>query len=58
MNTELLILNKKHTDTLIEQTKTKPLETLEFNLNRQMETFSPTIESFWRMKMAYSFNFF
>ena len=25
MNNELLLSNKKHTDTLIEQTKTKPL---------------------------------
>ena len=40
MNNELLLLIKKHTDTLIEQTKTKPLETLEFKMNRQMQTFS------------------
>ena len=31
---------KKHTDTLLEQKKTKPQETLEFKLNKQMETFS------------------
>ena len=31
---------KKHTDTLIEQTKTKPQETLEFKMNKQMQTFS------------------
>ena len=31
---------KKHTDNLIEQTKTKPQETLKFKLNKQMETFS------------------
>ena len=31
---------KKHTNTLIEQTKTTPQETLEFELNQQMETFS------------------
>ena len=36
----LLLLIKKHTDTLIEQTKTKPQETLEFKMNRQMQTFS------------------
>ena len=35
-----LLLNKKHTDKLIEQTKTKPQETLEFKMNKQMETFS------------------
>ena len=40
MNNELLRLIKKHTDTLIEQTKTKPQETLEFKMNKQMETFS------------------
>ena len=28
MNNELLLLIKKHTDNLIEQTKTKPQETL------------------------------
>ena len=40
MNNELLLLNKKHTDTLIEQTKTKPQETLEFKMNKQMQIFS------------------
>ena len=40
MNNELLILIKKHTDTLIEQTKTKPQETLEFKMNKQRQTFS------------------
>ena len=40
MKNELLLLIKKHTDTLIEQTKTKPKETLEFKLNKQMQTFS------------------
>ena len=40
MNNELLLLIKKHTDTLIEQTKTRPQETLEFKLNKQMQTFS------------------
>ena len=40
MNNELLLLIKKHTDTLIEQTKTKPQETLEFKLIKQMQTFS------------------
>ena len=42
MNNELLLLIKKHTDTLIEQTKTKPQETLEFKMNKQMQTFSFT----------------
>ena len=40
MNNIMLLLNKKHTDTLIEQTKTKPQETLEFKMNKQMQTFS------------------
>ena len=40
MKNELLLLTKKHTDTLIEQTKTKPQETLEFKMNKQMQTFS------------------
>ena len=40
MNNELLLLIKKHTDTLIEQTKTKPQDTLEFKMNKQRQTFS------------------
>ena len=40
MNNELLLLIKKHTDTLIENTKTKPQETIEFKMNKQMQTFS------------------
>ena len=40
MNNELLLLIKKHTDTLIEQTKTKAQETLEFKMNKQRQTFS------------------
>ena len=40
MNNELLLLIKKHTDTLIEQTKRKPQETLEFKMNEQMQSFS------------------
>ena len=46
INNELLLLIEKHTDTPIEQTK-KAQETLEFKLNKQMETFSltPAIDS-------------
>ena len=40
MKNELLLLIKKHTDKLIEQTKTKSQETLEFKMNKQMQTFS------------------
>ena len=40
MNNELLLLIKKHTDVLIQQTKTKPQETLEFKMDKQMQTFS------------------
>ena len=52
MNNELLLLIKKHTDTLIEQTKTKPQETLEFKMNKQMQTFSfnPMINLFEESK--------
>ena len=40
MNNELLLLIKKHTDTLIEQTKNRPQETLEFKMDKQIKTFS------------------
>ena len=40
MNNELLLSIKRHTDTLIEQTKTRPEETLRFVVGKQMETFS------------------
>ena len=40
MNNELLLLIRKHTDTLIEQTKTKPQENLEYKINKQMQSFS------------------
>ena len=48
MNNELLLLIKKHTDTLIEQTKSRPQETLEFKMNKQRQTFSynPSINLF------------
>ena len=36
----MLLLTKKHTEKLIEQTKTKPQETLEFKPIEQMKTFS------------------
>ena len=40
MNNELLLLIKKHTDTLIGNTKTKSQETLEFKKNKQREIYS------------------
>ena len=40
MNKELLLLIKKHTNTLIEQTNTKPQQTLEIMMNKQMQPFS------------------
>ena len=58
MNNELLLLNKKRTDTLIEQTKTKPQETLEFKMNKQTQTFlfNPTLnlieEGKWLMAVS------
>ena len=36
----MLLSNKKHTDTLVDKTKTKPQETFEFKLNKQKDTFS------------------
>ena len=40
MNNEVPFLIKKQTATLVEQKKTKPQETLEFKMNKQMQTFS------------------
>ena len=40
MKFELLLFIKRHTDTLTEQTKTKPQEMFEFKLNKQRRTFS------------------
>ena len=39
MKNELLFLIEKHTDTLIEQTKTKPQETFDYKMIKQMQTF-------------------
>ena len=52
MNNELLLLIKKHTDTLIENTRTRPQETLEFKMNKPMQTFSfnPPINLFEEVK--------
>ena len=48
MNNELLLLIKKHTDTLIEQTRTRYRETLEFKMDKQRQIFSfnPSINLF------------
>ena len=40
MNNEILLILKKHTDTLFEQTRSRLQETLDFKLNKQVETFS------------------
>ena len=40
MNNEMLLSIEKLTDTLIEQTKTKPQATLEFVMNKQTQTYS------------------
>ena len=68
MNNELLLLVKKLTDTMIEQTKTKPQETLEekrndrkhFKMNKQNETFSisPPINLFEEGKWLLAVNSF
>ena len=39
MKNKLPLLFKKHTDTLIQQTKTSSEETFEFKPNKPMETF-------------------
>ena len=39
MINELLLLIRKHTDTLIEQAKIRRQETLEFKMNKQMQIF-------------------
>ena len=36
----LLLIKKKHADTLIEQTRNHPQEALDFEINGQMETFA------------------
>ena len=43
MNNELLLLIRKHTDTMIDQTKSRRQETFEFKMNKQMQIspFSP-----------------
>ena len=40
MKKELLLSRKTQTETIIEHTKTRPQETLEFQMNKKMETFS------------------
>ena len=40
MNNELLLLIKKQTDTLIEQTRIKPQETFEFKMTQSKQNFS------------------
>ena len=51
MKNELLLLNKEHTDTLIEQTKIKPQETLQFKINKQMQTFRFLIQLIYLKKV-------
>ena len=60
MKNNLQLLNKKHTDTLIEQTKTKPKETFEFKMNKQMQSFSlsPPVKTFGRKKWLLVVTFF
>ena len=55
MTNKLLLLNKNHTDTLMEQTKTKPQEALGHKMEKQIEffTLSPPInldeEGSWKL---------
>ena len=54
MINELLLLIKKHTDTLIEQTRTKPQETLEFKMDKQMQIFRLSLQSIcWKKVNGY-----
>ena len=39
MDNELFFSIKKYTDTLIEQTKTKPPETFDFKMNKEKNSF-------------------
>ena len=60
MNDEILLLFNKHTDALIEETKSRPQETLEIKLNKQIETFSfnPLINLFEEGKWLLRVTFF
>ena len=60
MKNELLLLIKKHTDTLIEQTKTKTQETLEIKMKKQMQTisFNPPINLVEEGKRLLAVSFF
>ena len=60
MNNELLLLIKKHTDTLIQQTRRRPQETLDFKMNKQMQTFSfnPPMNLFEEGKWLLGVTFF
>ena len=52
MENELLLFKKIHTDTLTEQTKTKPQEIFDFQMNKQLESysFSPSTNLFEESK--------
>ena len=60
MINELSLSIKKHTDTLIEQTNTKPHETPKFKMNKEMEnfSFSPTIKLVEKGKCLLAVSFF
>ena len=60
LDNKILFLNLEHTDTSIEETKTKPLQKFEFEVNKRIESFSyspsinPVEERIW-MKAVTSF---
>ena len=60
MNNAVLLLIKKRTNTPIEQPKTKPKKTLDFNLNKQMEAFpfNPPINLFQKSNWLLAVNSF
>ena len=59
MNTDLLHSIKNHTGTLIQQAKTKQQKTIEFKMNKQMQTlsFNPAVilveESKWLLALIF-----
>ena len=50
MNNELLLLIKRHTDTLIQQTKTHPQETLDFKLINKGKLFHLILQQTFRRR--------
>ena len=52
MKIQLLLLNRKPTDMLIEQTKTQPQGTIEFKKNQKCKLFRLTLQLNWLKKVS------